>query len=93
MIAITIFEDTTQIVSAKKKKDKLEVKSLISFRSMYEAYTSKTNSFTGEIMEIGSKKNFKYNGIKIDRDINGARNILLRAMRDSSASVEMQMVE
>lgn len=58
-----------------------------------EAYTSKTNSFTGEIMEIGSKKNFKYNGIKIDRDINGARNILLRAMRDSSASVEMQMVE
>lgn len=49
-----------------------------------EAYTSKTNSFNGEIMNIGSKKYFKHDGIKVDRDINGARNVMLRAMRDSS---------
>lgn len=49
-----------------------------------ESYTSKTNSFNGEIMNIGSRSSFKYNGVTIDRDINGARNILLRAMRDSS---------
>ena len=50
-----------------------------------EAYTSKTNSFNGEVFNIGSRKRFKYDGIYVDRDINGARNILLRAMRDSSA--------
>ena len=54
-----------------------------------EAYTSKTNSFNGDIINIGSRDSFKYDGIKIDRDINGARNILLRAMRDSSSLAEM----
>lgn len=73
-------------------KNKCKEYGIVLIRSN-EAYTSKTNSFTGEIMEIGSKKSFKHNGIKIDRDINGARNILLRAMRDSSASAEMRMVE
>lgn len=51
-----------------------------------EAYTSKTNSFTGELINIGSKKSFCYDGIEVDRDINGARGILLRAMRDGSAN-------
>ena len=51
-----------------------------------EAYTSRTNSFTGEIMNIGSRKCFDYDGVTVNRDINGARNILLRAMRDSSAN-------
>ncbi len=50
-----------------------------------EAYTSKTNSFDGSMMSIGSKEYFKYDGVLISRDINGARNILLRALRDSSA--------
>ena len=51
-----------------------------------EAYTSKTNSFSGEVMDrLGSKRRFIYNGVEVDRDLNGARNILLRAMRDSSA--------
>lgn len=50
-----------------------------------ESYTSKTNSFSGELMKIGGKESFKYDGITVNRDINGARNILLRAMRDSSA--------
>lgn len=49
-----------------------------------ESYTSKTNSFTGEIFNVGSKEWFTYEGVKINRDVNGARNILLRAMRDSS---------
>ena len=51
-----------------------------------EAYTSKTNSFTGEIMKIGGKEWFIHEGIKVNRDVNGARNILLRAMRDSSVN-------
>lgn len=42
-----------------------------------EAYTSKT--FTGNIFSIGSKEKFKTTlGKIIDRDINGARNILIR---------------
>ena len=51
-----------------------------------ESYTSKTNSFTGEIFNVGSREWFEYQGVKINRDINGARNILLRAMRDSSVN-------
>ena len=51
-----------------------------------ESYTSKTNSFTGELIaNLGSKEWFTYDGIKVHRDLNAARNILLRAMRDSSA--------
>lgn len=42
-----------------------------------EAYTSKT--FTGKIFSVGSKEKFKTTlGKIIDRDINGARNILIR---------------
>lgn len=52
-----------------------------------EAYTSKTNSFTGEIMpNLGGRDRFRYDGVIVNRDINGARNILLRAMRDGSAT-------
>lgn len=52
-----------------------------------ESYTSKTNSFTGELMtNLGGKEWFVYDGIKVHRDLNGARNILIRAMRDSSAA-------
>lgn len=58
----------------------------ISFIENSEAYTSRTNSFTGELMNIGSKESFIYDGIKINRDVNGARNILLRTMRDTSAN-------
>ena len=44
-----------------------------------EAYTSKTCSFCGKIHKIGSKSVLKCQcGIKIDRDINGARGILLK---------------
>lgn len=58
----------------------------VTFVESSEAFTSKTNSFTGELMEnLGSKEKFKFNNVSIDRDINGARNILIRAMRDASA--------
>jgi len=51
-----------------------------------EAYTSKTVSWTGEIIEnLGSKTIIKSNndGIIMDRDINAARGILIRAMGDT----------
>ena len=52
-----------------------------------ESYTSKTNSFNGELItNLGGKEWFVYDGIKVHRDLNGARNILIRAMRDSSAA-------
>ena len=52
-----------------------------------ESYTSKTNSFNGELIpNLGGKEWFVFDGIKVHRDLNGARNILLRAMRDSSAA-------
>ena len=58
----------------------------ITYIEQNESYTSKTNSFTGELMSnLGSKEWFMYDGIKVHRDLNGARNILIRAMRDSSA--------
>lgn len=69
-------------------KERLKQKCIengVIFLENSEAYTSKTNSFTGEIMNIGSKEYFYFDGLKINRDINGARNILLRTMRDTSA--------
>ena len=56
-----------------------------------EAYTSKTNSFTGEQMTIGSRESFVHDGIRINRDINGARNILLRALVDSPLSESVRI--
>ena len=41
-----------------------------------EAYTSKTDSRTGEIVDVGSSETIN----KLDRDVNGARGILLRAL-------------
>lgn len=58
----------------------------ITFVESSEAFTSRTNSFTGELIEnLGSKEKFEFDNIFVDRDINGARNILIRAMRDASA--------
>lgn len=50
-----------------------------------EAYTSKTVSWTGEIREIGSAKTIKslLDGNVMDRDVNGARGIFLRALVDT----------
>ena len=44
-----------------------------------EAYTSKTASWTGEIIQnLGGRKWIKSGGEKVNRDINGSRGILLR---------------
>ena len=49
-----------------------------------EAYTSKTVSWTGEIVNIGSARTIKSeDGRKMDRDVNGARGIFLRAVVDT----------
>jgi len=46
-----------------------------------EAYTSKTAGWTGEVKNIGSNRYIRSQGITVDRDINGARGIMLRALR------------
>ncbi len=50
-----------------------------------EAYTSKTVSWTGELVNIGGGKKIKskVDGRIMDRDINGARGIFLRALGDT----------
>lgn len=51
-----------------------------------EAYTSKTVSWTGEIIHnLGGRKVImsKIDGQRMDRDWNGARNIMLRALEDT----------
>lgn len=50
-----------------------------------ESYTSKTNPFNGELMDIGSGRSFEHNGKRYDRDISGARNIFIKnTMREDS---------
>ena len=52
-----------------------------------EAYTSKTCSWSGEIIaNLGGRKTITgSDGVKVDRDINGARGIFLRALGDTPA--------
>ena len=46
-----------------------------------ESYTSKTRSWDGTInKKLGSSKRIKGDGFTVDRDINGARNILLKGL-------------
>jgi putative transposase len=53
-----------------------------------EAYTTKTASWTGETFEnLNSKRFIRSQGVTVDRDINGARGIMLRALRASSMQV------
>jgi len=54
-----------------------------------EAYTSKTASWTGEIIHnLGGRKWIESGGVVVDRDINGARGIFLRALVDSPILAE-----
>lgn len=49
-----------------------------------EAYTSKTCSWSGEIVPIGGAKTIRgSDGVSMDRDYNGARGIYLRALVDT----------
>ena len=55
-----------------------------------EEYTSKTCGKCGELNEIGSKKDWKCNKCKvhIDRDINGARNIMIKYMTERLGAMQ-----
>ncbi|QTA92511.1 Transposase IS605 family domain-containing protein [Desulfonema magnum] len=59
-----------------------------------EAYTSKTHPQTGEIRNIGGAKWIRLtDGSMADRDIVGARNILLRALVDSPTNFNVCAVD
>ena len=48
-----------------------------------EAYTSKTANWTGEIVHnLGGRKTILSQGLRFDRDVNGALGIYLRALMD-----------
>ncbi len=58
--------------------------SKVALTSINEAYTSKTVSWTGEIKQIGGARIIKdADGNRMDRDLNGARGIFLRALVDT----------
>lgn len=80
MMALRFYEFKERLKNKCKERHVL-------FIEQNEAWTSKTNSFNGEVMaNLGGKESFLYQGLRINRDVNGSRNILLRAMRDSSAN-------
>ncbi|WP_199312478.1 transposase [Limnothrix sp. FACHB-881] len=57
----------------------------IALTDINEAYTSKTVSWTGEIIKIGGSRviKSKVDGRSMNRDLNGARGIFLRALVDT----------
>ncbi|MEN8214942.1 MAG: transposase [Pseudomonadota bacterium] len=57
--------------------------------SVCEAFTSKTVSWTGELKKVGGSRVIEAGGIKMDRDLNGARGIFLRSLVDSPALMAM----
>jgi putative transposase len=79
-----------QVLSHAKFREKLISKAeerRVNVILVSEHYTSKTCGYCGWIdKDLGSRNTFKCASCKnkIDRDLNGARNIMLRAMRDIS---------
>lgn len=77
MLNLSHYQFKTRI----KQKAKETGKTVI---DVNEAYTSKTCSWNGFIKyNLGSSKTISNNGITMDRDLNGARGIYLRALVDS----------
>lgn len=63
----------------------------IVLRYVREDYTSKTCSWSGETVKIGSRSVITgTDGVKMDRDINGARGILLRALVDTPSNFQFE---
>lgn len=57
-----------------------------------EAYTSKTHPETGQVVNIGGAKYIKLlSGDRVNRDLVGARNIMLRALVDTPQSSDWQL--
>jgi putative transposase len=54
-----------------------------------EAFTSKTASWSGEIKNVGGSRVIRSGNIAMDRDLNGARGIFLRALGDSPTLMKM----
>ena len=80
MMSLRFFEFKERLKNKCKERHVL-------FIEQNESWTSKTNSFNGEVMtDLGGREFFSYEGFRINRDVNGSRNILLQAMRDSSAN-------
>ena len=50
-----------------------------------EAYTSKTESWSGKVVDIKGSKVIGSGSKMLDRDLNGARNIFIRSLGDSPA--------
>ena len=76
MLTLSHFKFKQRIKSAARVAGKVVL-------DVCEAYTSKTASWTGEIKQVGGAKRIRSNGITVDRDINGARGIFLRALVDT----------
>jgi regulatory protein YycI of two-component signal transduction system YycFG len=56
----------------------------VALTNVNEAYTSKTVSWTGEVKKIGGSRVIKdAHGNSMNRDLNGARGIFLRALVDT----------
>ena len=55
-----------------------------------EAYTSKTCSWSGEVIDnLGGRREIAgSDGVRLDRDINGARGIFLRALGDTPSLMQ-----
>jgi putative transposase len=54
-----------------------------------EAYTSKIESWTGKMQKIGGRKYIAAGDVVVDRDYNAARNIMLRALSDTTSNLHM----
>ena len=53
-----------------------------------ESYTSKTNSWTGELnRSLGGAKTIQVGSHRVDRDINGARNILIKWLSENTRAL------
>nr|WP_295407701.1 transposase [uncultured Thiocystis sp.] len=76
MLGYAFFRFGQRLESAAKQAGKAVLR-------VNEAYTSKTASWTGEMKQIGGAKTITSGGITVDRDINGARGIFLRALVDT----------
>lgn len=76
MMNFSFYKFSQRLESIAKRYNRLVVR-------CSEAYTSKTASWNGEIVNIGSKKTITSGNITVGRDINGARGIFLRALVDS----------
>jgi putative transposase len=76
------FKEWLKVVASEYGKTVIEVN---------EAYTSKTCSWSGEVVKIGSSEIIRgSDGISMHRDVNGARGIFLRALAELPSLESLQ---